>query len=265
MVRGFTLPLRTPDIEAALHGTHTDTHLPTEDQGVSVALFSVVDSVLIIVNTVARSIRAGGDGSVGAAGFDRSASSPMAASVPTLRKSSMTKAVRFARICLTVALFAVITAAGAARSHAAQDQATQDIVDTLFQTGGFNTLLKGLQVTGLEQTLKGPGPFTVFAPTDQAFAVLGEDGRGRLEAIFAPENRAELAALLANHVVPGKMSVEGITAVPTEVRTVGGKSIKVLLIVASIYVNHYGRIQQGDIPASNGIIHVIDRVIVPEN
>ena len=170
----------------------------------------------------------------------------------------MTKAVRFARIYLAVALFAVITAAGTPRSHAAQD-----IVDTLFETGGFNTLLKGLQVTGLEKTLKGPGPFTVFAPTDAAFAVVEEDGRGGLDALFAPENRAILASLLAYHVVPGEMKLDGITAVPTVVRTVEGKPIEVLLIVSSIYVNHYGRVQQAGIPASNGIIHVIDRVVTP--
>ncbi len=171
----------------------------------------------------------------------------------------MTKAVRFARICLAVALFAVITAAGTAKSHAAQD-----IVDTLFEIGGFNTFLKGLQVTGLEQTLKGPGPFTVFAPTDAAFSVIEEDGRGGLEALFAPGNRARLAALVGYHVVPGEMTLEGITAFPTEVMTVEGRSIKVLLIITSIYVNHYGRVQQAGIPASNGIIHVIDRVIIPE-
>jgi uncharacterized surface protein with fasciclin (FAS1) repeats len=171
----------------------------------------------------------------------------------------MTKAVRFARICLAVALFAVVTAAGTTRS-----QAAEDIVDTLFVMGGFNTLLKGLQVTGLEQTLKGPGPFTVFAPTDAAFVVVDEDGKGQLDAIFAPENRAKLAALLAYHVVPEEMTLKGITAVPTEVMTLEGRPIKVLLIITSIYVNHYARVQQADIPASNGIIHVIDRVIVPE-
>ena len=171
----------------------------------------------------------------------------------------MTKADRFARICLAVALFAVITAAGTARGHAAQD-----IVDTLFTMGGFNTLLKGLQVTGLEQTLKGPGPFTVFAPTDAAFSVIEEDGRGQLDAIFAPANRARLAALLAYHVAPGEMTLEGITAFPTEVTTIEGRPIEVLMIITSIYVNHYGRVQRTNIPASNGIIHVIDRVIVPE-
>ena len=171
----------------------------------------------------------------------------------------MTKAVRIARICFAVALFAVITVAGSARSHAAQD-----IVDTLFETGGFNTLLKGLQVTGLEQTLKGPGPFTLFAPTDAAFQVIAEDGKGGLDVLFAPENRAILASLLAYHVVPGEMKLEGITAVPTVVRTVEGKPIEVLLIITSIYLNHYGRVQQAGIPASNGIIHVIDRVVTPK-
>jgi uncharacterized surface protein with fasciclin (FAS1) repeats len=171
----------------------------------------------------------------------------------------MTRAVRFARICLAVALFAVVTAAGTARSLAAED-----IVDTLSTMGEFNTLLKGLQITGLEKTLKGPGPFTVFAPTDEAFAILGEDGKGKLDAIFAPENRAKLAALLAYHVVPGETSVDGVTAVPTVLRTVEGRPITVLQIISSIYVNHYGRVQQAGIPASNGVIHVIDRVIVPE-
>jgi uncharacterized surface protein with fasciclin (FAS1) repeats len=171
----------------------------------------------------------------------------------------MTRVVRFARTCLAVALFAAVTAAGTARSLAAED-----IVDTLSTMGEFSTLLKGLQLTGLEQTLKGPGPFTVFAPTDEAFAVLEEDGTGKLDEIFAPENRSKLAALLAYHVVPGKMTVNGVTAEPTVVRTVEGRPIKVLLIVSSIYVNHYGRVQQADIPASNGVIHVIDRVIVPE-
>jgi uncharacterized surface protein with fasciclin (FAS1) repeats len=171
----------------------------------------------------------------------------------------MTRAVRFARTCLAVALFAAVTAAGTARSLAAED-----IVDTLSTMGEFNTLLKGLQITGLEKTLKGPGPFTVFAPTDEAFAILGEDGTGKLDAIFAPENRAKLAALLAYHVVPGKTPANGVTEAPTVLRTVEGRPITVLKIVSSVYVNHYGRVQQADIPASNGVIHVIDRVIVPE-
>ena len=170
----------------------------------------------------------------------------------------MTKAVRFARVCLAVVLFAAVTAAGTARSHAAQD-----IVDTLSRMGDFTTLLRGLQVTGLQQTLRGPGPFTVFAPTDAAFAVLEEGGKGVVAAIFAPENRAGLADLLAYHMVPGKMTLDGITAEPTAVRTVEGHQIEVLLIVTSVYVNHYGRVQQAGVQASNGVIHVIDRVAAP--
>jgi transforming growth factor-beta-induced protein len=171
----------------------------------------------------------------------------------------MTKVVRFARVCLAIVLFAAVTAAGTARSHAAQD-----IVDTLSRMGDFTTLLKGLQVTGLEQTLRGPGPFTVFAPTDAAFAVLEEDGKGTVAAIFAPENRAGLADLLAYHMVPGKITFDGITNAPISVRTVEGHPMELLLIISSIYANHYGRVQQAGIQASNGIIHVIDRVVAPK-
>jgi uncharacterized surface protein with fasciclin (FAS1) repeats len=133
----------------------------------------------------------------------------------------------------------------------------KDIVDTAIGAGNFTTLVAAIEAAGLVETLKGPGPFTVFAPTDAAFAALPA---GTVEDLLKPENKDKLIAILTYHVVPGKvMSTdlsEGLTAA-----TVQGGNVTITL-EGGAKVNG-ATISTADIEASNGVIHVIDAVILP--
>jgi uncharacterized surface protein with fasciclin (FAS1) repeats len=151
--------------------------------------------------------------------------------------------------------FLALTAATAFAMPAfAQDK---DIVDTAVAAGSFNTLAAALTQAGLVETLKGEGPFTVFAPTDAAFAALPA---GTVEDLLKPENKDKLVAILTYHVVSGKVMstdlTEGMMA-----PTVNGKEITITL-EGGPKVN--GAVISGpDVAASNGVIHVIDSVILP--
>ncbi|MFN4193863.1 MAG: fasciclin domain-containing protein [Tabrizicola sp.] len=153
--------------------------------------------------------------------------------------------------------FLALTAATAFAMPALAEDMKKDIVDTAVAAGSFNTLAAALTAAGLVDTLKGEGPFTVFAPTDAAFAALPE---GTVENLLKPENKPILTAILTYHVVPGKvMSTdlkEGMTAA-----TVNGKDITITL-EGGAKVNG-AVISAADIEASNGVIHVIDSVILP--
>ncbi|MFN4157236.1 MAG: fasciclin domain-containing protein [Gemmobacter sp.] len=133
-----------------------------------------------------------------------------------------------------------------------------DIVDTAIGAGSFTTLVAAVQAAGLVDTLKGPGPFTVFAPTDAAFAALPA---GTVEDLLKPENLAQLTAILTYHVVPGKvMSTdlsEGLMAA-----TVQGSEVTITLDGGAKVDG--AMISTADIEASNGVIHVIDSVIMPK-
>ncbi len=135
----------------------------------------------------------------------------------------------------------------------------KDIVDTAVAAGQFKTLAAALQAAGLVETLKGAGPFTVFAPTDEAFAKLPE---GTLEDLLKPENKAKLTAILTYHVVPGKVMAADVVKV-TEAKTVQGGSIKVSAMGGQVMVDN-AHVVKTDIAASNGVIHVIDAVILPK-
>ncbi|WP_425331336.1 fasciclin domain-containing protein [Paracoccus ravus] len=132
-----------------------------------------------------------------------------------------------------------------------------DIVDTAVGAGNFSTLVAAVQAAGLVETLKGEGPFTVFAPTDAAFAALPA---GTVDTLLKPENKDQLVSILTYHVVPGSVMSsdlkDGMTA-----QTVQGGSVKIAL-GAGAMVND-ANITQADIAASNGVIHVIDKVIMP--
>lgn len=134
---------------------------------------------------------------------------------------------------------------------------SKDIVDTAIGAGNFTTLVAAVEAAGLVETLKGPGPFTVFAPTDAAFAALPA---GTVEDLLKPENKEKLIAVLTYHVLPGKvMSTdlsEGLTAA-----TVQGADVTITL-EGGAKVNG-AAISTADIEASNGVIHVIDAVILP--
>ena len=134
----------------------------------------------------------------------------------------------------------------------------QDIVDTAVGAGQFKTLATALKAADLVKTLKGPGPFTVFAPTDEAFAKLPA---GTVESLLKPENKAKLTAILTYHVVPGAVKAEQVTKLD-EAKTVNGAMVKISTEDGKVMIND-ATVVTADIPASNGVIHVIDKVILP--
>lgn len=154
--------------------------------------------------------------------------------------------------------FLITTAATVVLAGAAMAQdATSDIVDTAVAAGDFTTLVAAVQAAGLVDTLKGEGPFTVFAPTDAAFAALPE---GTVDTLLKPENKDQLVSVLTYHVVPGAVMssdlTEGMTAA-----TVQGANVTFTLD-GGAKVND-ANITTADIATSNGVIHVIDTVIMP--
>lgn len=134
-----------------------------------------------------------------------------------------------------------------------------DIVDTAISAGSFGTLVQAVQAADLVETLKGEGPFTVFAPTDEAFAKLPE---GTLEELLKPENKSKLQAILTYHVVPGKVMSEDAAAL-SSAKTVNGQSFNITESDGGLMVNQ-ANVTKADIKASNGVIHVIDQVLLPE-
>jgi uncharacterized surface protein with fasciclin (FAS1) repeats len=136
--------------------------------------------------------------------------------------------------------------------------AEKDIVDTAASAGQFKTLASALDAAGLVETLKGDGPFTVFAPTDEAFAKLPA---GTLENLLKPENKDQLVAILTYHVVPGKVEAADVAKL-NEAKTVNGKMINIKVKGDTAMVND-AKVTKADIAASNGVIHVIDTVILP--
>jgi uncharacterized surface protein with fasciclin (FAS1) repeats len=160
-------------------------------------------------------------------------------------------------ISFTVAAFAVVAMVAGATVKA---QAPKDIVDTAVAAGSFKTLAAALQAAGLVETLKGKGPFTVFAPTDAAFAKLP---KGTVEDLLKPENKAKLTAILTYHVVPGNvLAAQVVTMNGQDVKTVNGQTVKIGVAGGKVTVNG-ANVTATDVKASNGVIHVIDTVILP--
>jgi transforming growth factor-beta-induced protein len=135
----------------------------------------------------------------------------------------------------------------------------RDIVDTAIAAGEFKTLAAALTAADLIDTLKGEGPFTVFAPTDEAFSKLPA---GTVENLLKPENLDQLTAILTYHVVPGAVTADQVVDL-TEAATVNGQSIDISVAASNVMVNG-ATVVAADIMASNGVIHVIDSVILPE-
>ena len=133
-----------------------------------------------------------------------------------------------------------------------------DIVDTAVSAGQFKTLVAAVTAAGLVDTLKSKGPFTVFAPTDAAFAKLPA---GTVESLLKPENKSKLVAILTYHVVSGKVMSADIAGKKLSVATVQGGKIKVNAM-SGVMING-AKVVSADIAASNGVIHVIDKVILP--
>jgi uncharacterized surface protein with fasciclin (FAS1) repeats len=134
----------------------------------------------------------------------------------------------------------------------------QDIVDTAVAAGQFGTLVAAIQAAGLVDVLKGDGPFTVFAPTDAAFAALPA---GTVEELLKPENKDQLISVLTYHVVPGKIMSTDIAGKTAEVATVQGSNISVNATNGVMVDN--ATVVTADIEADNGVIHVIDQVVLP--
>jgi uncharacterized surface protein with fasciclin (FAS1) repeats len=170
------------------------------------------------------------------------------------------------RILTAVALMGVVVSAPAlARAQGGMAMGSgmgmamndKDIVETAIAAGTFNTLAKALRETGLVATLKGAGPFTVFAPTDAAFAKLPAD---QLKALM--RDKTKLRALLMYHVVPGNMSAAQVMAM-TDATTAQGGMIAIKMDGSHMMLNGMTMVTSADIKAKNGVIHVIDTVLMP--
>ena len=136
---------------------------------------------------------------------------------------------------------------------------TGDVVDTAVAAGSFKTLAKALEAADLVTTLKGAGPFTVFAPTDEAFAKLPA---GTVEMLLKPENKAKLKRILTYHVVAGKVTAADVTKM-SSAKTVSGDSLSIAVHDGMVMADK-SRVVKTDIAASNGLIHVIDTVMMPK-
>ena len=135
----------------------------------------------------------------------------------------------------------------------------KDIVDTTTAAGSFKTLVATVKAADLVDTLKGKGPFTVFAPTDEAFAKLPA---GTLEDLLKPENKAKLQAILTYHVVAGKVMAQDVVKLKSA-KTVNGKDVTITVKDGKVEVNN-AQVVKTDIATSNGVIHVIDTVLIPK-
>ena len=155
-------------------------------------------------------------------------------------------------------LLAAVVAAPLALSAVAAKAA--DIVDTAVSAGQFQTLVAAVKAAGLVDTLKGDGPYTVFAPTDEAFAKLPA---GTVEDLLKPENKDQLVAILTYHVVSGKVMSSDIAGKKTEAMTVQGSELTIDAMKGGVMVDE-ANVIQADIETSNGVIHVIDTVVIPQ-
>lgn len=156
-------------------------------------------------------------------------------------------------------LYAMIVAAVMALPISAAHADAKDIVDTAAGAGKFETLVTAVKAAGLVDTLKGAGPFTVFAPTDEAFAKLP---KGTVEDLLKPENKEKLAKILTYHVVPGKVMAADIKGKKTNVKSVEGSDLAVDA-TDGVKIND-ATVTTADVAASNGVIHIIDTVVMPK-
>ena len=166
----------------------------------------------------------------------------------------------FAAMLLMATSFTGAANAGGYGDKAMKMKAGPDIVDVAVGAGDFNTLAAALQAAGLVDTLKGDGPFTVFAPTDAAFAKLPA---GTVETLLKPENKDKLIAILTYHVVSGEVKAADVVKL-TSATTVNGSDLAIAVSDTGVRLNQANVIKT-DIKASNGVIHVIDEVVLPPN
>lgn len=147
---------------------------------------------------------------------------------------------------------------GLSGSVKAESLPDKDIVEIAASAGSFKTLVAAVQAAGLVDTLKGKGPLTVFAPTDEAFAKLPA---GTVENLLKPENKDKLTAVLTYHVVPGRVTAGEVVKL-SSAPTVNGRAIRINAQNGKVMVDN-AQVVQTDIMATNGVIHVIDSVIIP--
>lgn len=177
---------------------------------------------------------------------------------------------RFKFLALAVAVGLVAAACGddsdtapaANTPTTAAPAATKDIVDTAVGAGQFTVLAEALTKADLVTTLKGAGPFTVFAPTDAAFAAALQSLNVTKDQLFA--DKAKLSSILTYHVVAGKVPASEVVKLNgKEAKTVNGAAVKITLKGSDVYLNGDTKVAQADVMASNGVIHVIDKVLLP--
>lgn len=159
-----------------------------------------------------------------------------------------------------LALIALSDRPAIAQSHSTPSMKSKDIVEAAIEAGSFKTLVTAVKAAGLVETLKSEGPFTVFAPTDDAFAKLPE---GTVADLLKPENRDQLRAILTYHVVPGKVMAGDVVALESA-KTAQGQEIAIRVKDKTVMVDD-AKVIKTDIQTSNGVIHVIDSVILPES
>ena len=169
----------------------------------------------------------------------------------------------YQRIAMSSILMTLVVMGMGCHGHGTREGSEQaaamDIVDTAVAAGDFNTLATALKAADLVGTLKGPGPFTVFAPTDAAFAKLPA---GTLDSLLRSENKQKLASILTYHVVAGKVMAADVLKL-TAAKTVNGQSVSINTSGGRVMVNK-AMVIQTDIKCSNGVIHVIDAVVLPK-
>lgn len=153
---------------------------------------------------------------------------------------------------------AVVAAGFSALVAHAGDTKAKDIVGVAIEAGSFKTLVAAVKAADLVETLQGPGPFTVFAPTDEAFAKLPS---GTVENLLKPENKARLQSVLKYHVVPGKVLAADVK--PGKVKTAQGGELTIEVTDGKVMVDG-AAVVKTDVMASNGVIHVIDTVVMPK-
>jgi len=163
------------------------------------------------------------------------------------------------RVYFGYTIIAVLCIFAVAANGWAKSTDKKDIVDTAIAAGSFNTLAKALTAAGLVDTLKGKGPFTVFAPTDDAFAKLPA---GTLDDLLKPENKEKLKGILTYHVASGKVKAAVVTKRKT-IKTLNGQQLKITVKDGTVMVDN-AKITKADIMCSNGVIHVIDAVVLPK-
>ena len=181
-----------------------------------------------------------------------------------LRRSFQSSRGTMKALSKLTALFLILVLAGCDsndNSSAADDEmVTSNIVETAVAAGSFDTLVAAVQAADLVDTLSGAGPFTVFAPTDAAFAALPD---GTVESLLLPENKDQLVAILTYHVVPGRVTSDQVTGL-SKATTVQGADLDISVDNGVVMIND-AKVVTADVEASNGVIHVIDSVLLPPN